>query len=277
MLNKIVRSSRNLFILGGLLAVVAFGLAFSVLSKAQQAPTTTAAPPPPTPIPAPALIARTNVPVMAQITDPQVALSQYFRIMPVKGYIMPDYVKGPQGLAELLALGPRHMAIGLAAGQPLLASELISNTLPGAIDYSSLLLPGEVAETIAVQPTSSGNGNIQPSDHVDVLVSYKVTLANAPTGMPGVDHTSSPATTWESQTTLQNLRVLNVASTNFTLAMSHQDALVLKWAKDTSATIDLVVRAADDSGRTPRFFRTTALLPNFILHDPQMRNKFVLP
>ena len=277
MLSKIVRSSRNLFILGGLLAVVAFALAFSILSKAQTPSNTIAAPPPPTPIPAPALVARTNVPIMTQITDPQSAINQYFRIMPVKGYMMPDYVKGPQGLSELLAQGPRHLAINLAAGQPLLESELVSNTLPGAIDYSTLLLPGEVAETVSVQPTASGNGNIQPSDHVDVLVSYKVTQPNAPDGMPGIDRSTTPPTTWESQTTLENLRVLNVAGTNITLALSHQDALIHKWVKDTNGTIDLVVRSADDSGKTPRYFRTTALLPNFILHDPQMRNKFVLP
>ena len=278
MLNKIVRSSRNLFILGALLAVVAFALAFSVLSKAQQTPTSNAAPPPPTPIPAPALVARANLPVMTQITDPQTAISQYFRIMPVKGYIMPDYVKGPQGLSELIAQGPRHLAVSLAAGQPLLASELISNSAPGAVDYSSLLLPGEVAETVSVQPTGAGNGNIQPSDHVDVLVSYNVTTKdNLAAGTPGIDHTIVPPQTWVSQTTLENLRVLNVTGTNFTLAMSHQDALILKWAKDSNGMIDLIVRSADDSGSKPRFFSTTAVLPDFVLHNSYMRNKFVLP
>jgi Flp pilus assembly protein CpaB len=285
MVTKLVRNSRSLLILGVLLAVIAFVLAFSVLSKAQGSPATQAAAQP-TPVPAPALIAKTDVPAFTPITDLPSAL-QYFRAEPVHGYVAPDYVQGPTGLADLLVQGPRHLALKIPKGQPLLTTELISNTVAGAIDYSPLLNKGEVAETIAVQPVAAGAGNIQPSDHVDLLVTYKLPLQTTSVGplqsastaprLPGIDRSSSPANTWETQTTLENLRVLSVAGVNYTLAVPRQDALVLKWVKDTAGTVDLVVRSADDSGRKPSYYQTTPILPDYLAHDGHMRNHFVEP
>jgi hypothetical protein len=96
MLNKLIHNSRNLFILGALLAAVAFVLAFSLLSKAQQTTTTMAAPAP-TPVPAPALVAKVDVPAFTAVTDLKSA-QQYFKETPVKGPVNPDYVKGFSGL-----------------------------------------------------------------------------------------------------------------------------------------------------------------------------------
>lgn len=291
MLNKLVRNSRNLLIIGGLLAAVAFVLAFSVLSKAQSSPTTNAAQivPTATPVPAPMLVARTDVPVFTPITDLK-TMMQYFQEQPVRGYVDPDYVKGSTALAAMLVQGPRHLAIRLPKGQTLLNTELVSNTVAGAVDYSSLLNSGEVAETIAVQPTSAVNGNIQPSDHVDLLLSLKIDITKDAAQRhqlytdngTAIGPSTQPGTwvgyLWETQTTIQNLRVLNVTGANYTLAMSHQDALLLKYVKDTNGTVDLVVRAADDSdSRKPKTFKTTAILPDYILKDSHMSNKFVLP
>jgi Flp pilus assembly protein CpaB len=279
-LNKLIHNSRNLFILGALLAAVAFVLAFSLLSKAQQTTTTMAAPAP-TPVPAPALVAKVDVPAFTAVTDLKSA-QQYFKETPVKGPVNPDYVKGFSGLQILLAQAPRHLAIALPKGMQLMSSSLVTNTVAGAVDFSPLLNPGEVAETISIQPVGADNGNIQPSDHVDLLVSYKVHPKTSPLtltsgSVPGIDYTTSPPSTQETQTTLENLRVLNVAGTNYTLAVNHQDALVLKWAKDTNATVDLVVRAADDSTRKAKIFKTTAILPDYLQHDKHMVNPFVLP
>lgn len=290
MMKKFVRNSRNLIILGALLAVIAFVLAFSVLSKAQSSPATTAAPvpPTPTPIPAPALIAAQDVPAFAPITDLTTAM-QYFRAVPVKGYIDPDYVKGPTALAAMLVQGARHLAIRLPKGQPLLNSELISNTVAGAVDYSALLNPGEVAEAIAVGPVAAVNGSIQPSDHVDLLLSIKFDLTKAqalrhayftgngtPLGPSTLD-SAIVGSLWESQAVIQNLRVLSVSNGTYTLAMTHQDALLVKWIKDTGGTVDMVVRAGDDSGHKPAMFTTTAVLPDYLLKDPHVTNKIVLP
>jgi Flp pilus assembly protein CpaB len=285
MFNKLDRNSRSLLIVGVLLAVIAFALAFSVLSKASNSSASQAtAQPTPGPV-GQVLFAKTQVPTLTQITDARAAVQQYFSEEPVQQYlkahngsIPPDYVQGTPGLEALLAQGSRHLATGLSNGDPLLASELITNTAPGTIDYSPLLNKGEVAETIAVQPVAAGNGNIQVSDHVDMLVTYnKLPLQGAAPRLPGIDRSASPANTSETQTTLQNLRVLSVAGTNYTLAVNHQDALTLKWVKDTNGTVDLVVRAADDSGRTPTYYRTTPILPTYLADAGHMRNPFTQP
>ena len=71
--------------------------------------------------------------------------------------------------------------------------------------------------------------------------------------------------------------MLNVAGTNYTLAVNHQDALTLKWVKDTNGTVDLVVRSADDSGRKPAYYTTTAILPSYLADAGHMRNPFTQP
>ena len=280
MFNKLDRNSRNLLIVGVLLAVIAFALAFSVLSKASSSASQAAVQSAPQPV-GQVLLAKTQVPTLTQITDAPSSVQQYFSEEPVQqylkahnGYIPADYVQGTAGLEALLAQGPRHLATTLSSGSPLLTSELITNTAPGTVDYSPLLGKGEVAETIAVQPVQAGNGNIQVSDHVDLLVTYdKLPLQGSAPRLPGVDRSASPANTWETQTTLQNLCVLNVAGTNYTLAVNHQEALVLKWVKDTNGTVDLVVRRADDSGN----YRTTAILPTYLEDARHMRNPFTQP
>jgi Flp pilus assembly protein CpaB len=282
MFNKLDRNSRSLLIVGVLLAVIAFALAFFVLSNASSSASQAAVQPTPQPA-GPVLFAKTQVPTLTQITDARSAVQQYFSEEPVQQYlkahgsIPPDYVQGTPGLEALLAQGSRHLATGLSNGDPLLASELITNTAPGTVDYSPLLNKGEVAETIAVQPVAAGNGNIQVSDHVDMLVTYKLPLQGSGSRLPGIDRSASPANTWETQTTLQNLRVLNVAGINYTLAVNHQDALLLKWVKDTSGTVDLVVRAADDSTSRPAYYRTTAILPNYLADTAHMRDPFIQP
>ena len=193
------------------------------------------------------------------------------------GDIPADYVHGFDGLHDLIAQGPRHLAITLPKGARLLTTDLISNTAAGAVDYSPLLNKGEVAETIVVQPVAADNGNIQVSDHVDMLVTYKFPLSGSAARFPGIDRSASPADAFETQTTLQNMRVLNVAGTNYTLAVNHQNALLLKWVKDTNGTVDLVVRAADDSGSKAAYYTTTAILPNYLADSSHMRNPFTQP
>jgi Flp pilus assembly protein CpaB len=275
MFNKLVRNSRSLLILGVLLAVIAFALAFAVLSKASSSPASQATGQP-TPVPAPALIVNSDLQALTQITDLKTA-RHYFHEQRVSGAIPADYVQGFNGLHDLIAQGPRHLSITLSKGETLLTTDLISNTAAGAVDYSPLLNKREVAETIAVQPVAADNGNIQVSDHVDMLVTYKFPLQGSAPRFPGVDRSASPASAFETQTTLQNLRVLNVAGTNYTLAVNHQDALLLKWVKDTNGTVDLVVRAADDSGSKPAYYTTTAILPNYLADASRMRNPFTQP
>ncbi len=315
-MSNFVRNSRNLLILGALLAVAAFALIFFVLTRAQQpgalasGPSGTpgsivaSAPATPTVPPAPVLIARTNVPVLTQFTRSDLAVQQYFRVVPMKSVtttnILPDYVHGQVGLSDILATsGVQHLNITLPAGEPLLTSELVTSTAPGTIDYSNLLNSGEVAETINVPAVNADNGSIQPSDHVDLMVTMKFSLTRAAAANHAFYNNPDkiaigPTTTrdtivgnlLESQLTLQNLRVLNVVPSttgnSYTLALNHQNALVLKWIrdeKDDSNTIvyDLAVRSSDDYTGPHATFNTDPILPEYLVNGTSLINKFRLP
>ncbi len=282
MLNNLVRNSRNLLILGAVLAIAAFVLAFVALTRLQT-PATTAVPRgpttvtisgtvvavssnviPPTAVPAPALIAIRDVAPMTQFGDSSVA-SKYFRQVPLnpKNPAPPvGYIGGRAALSSLIALsGTQETRIKIPRGEPLLADELMTATVPGTIDFAPLLRTGEVAESIQVGPVAADNGNVQPSDHVDLLLSFNVGLTVpqaatyklynpfnrtaappykiiSPTNSTGATPVGSETLT---QLTLQNLRVLNVASATtasenvYTLALTHQQALFLKWVKDDGA------------------------------------------
>lgn len=282
MLNKLVRNSRNLFIVGALLALVAFGLAFSVLSKAQQPPPQSLAAAPAAPPAAPVLVANAALPAYSQVADPTIA-TKMFTTVPYDSYTKTkgappvDYVKGMAGLQDLLTPtggGPRHLAFAVTAGSPLLASELLTSTVPGTVDYSTMLNKGEVAETLTALPTSAGSGNIQPSDHVDLLVSYKVSVSETPSGLPGIDITPRIRNskqdlygTSQSQTVIQNARVLAVSGTSYTVAVSHQDAVILTWVKATAGSVELVVRSAadiDSKTQNAKAFTTQPVLPSYM-------------
>jgi Flp pilus assembly protein CpaB len=298
MLNKLLHNSRNLLIIGALLAAAAFALTFMVLNKAQGSPvaiaggnnpTPVVVAPTPTPVPAPMLVAQSDIPAFTAFTDTK-SVRQFFKEQPVKGYVNPNYVQGYTGFADMLTQGPRHLMFKLTRGDTLLNSELISNTVAGTIDYAGLLNTGEVAESVSVQPVAADNGNIQPSDHVDLLLTLKLDLTKAQAAQRAFftnnGTTLGPGTlsyTWvgsmlESQTTLQNLRVLSVSGTNYTLAVTHQDALMLKWVKDYNGIIDLVVRSSDDSGKKPKLTTTKPVLPDALKNGSLMHgNPFNIP
>jgi len=314
-MSNFVRNSRNLLILGALLAVAAFALIFFVLTRAQQpgalasGPSgtsgliTATVPATPTVPPPPVLIARADVPVLTQFTRSDLAVKQYFRVVPMKSVtttVPADYVHDAVGLSDILAsTGVQHLNITLPAGEPLLTSELVTSTSPGTIDYSNLLNSGEVAETINVPSVNADNGSIQSSDHVDLMVTMKFSLTRAAAAKhafynnpdkivigPTTARDTIVGNLLESQLTLQNLRVLNVvpstAGASYTLALTHQDALVLKWIrdeKDDSNTIvyDLAVRSADDYTGPHATFNTDPILPEYLVNGKSLINKLQLP
>ncbi len=304
MINKLFRNSRNLFIAGALLAVVAFVLAFSVLNtKTQQAQVITQAAQLAIARPAavaPMLRAKVNIPALTQFTDPTTA-NKYFDETPVQGYVNPDYVKGQAGLAFLLTPaggGARHAAFAIQKGQPLLISELVTYTAPGAVDYNTMLGKGQVAETVQAPPLSAVNGVVQPGDHVNLLLSVKLDLRlrDLLTGKHKFytptfeDITASTPVTkvvgylFQSQTTIEDLKVLAVSMNNYTLALTNQQAVELKFIKDNVAAtnaiynLDLVVRASSDTDGAGKYFTTDSFTPDSLLapKDPHA-NKFVLP
>ncbi len=116
----------------------------------------------------------------------------------------------------------------------------------------------------------NATGAVQPGDHVDIMLSIPISgTTRLDSGSPNGTQLSSGALTLVSQTTLQNIEVYTIgewtppgqqsgtnASTNtaantslkiITFIVDHQQALILKYVKDSGGTIDLAVRSAADN------------------------------
>lgn len=118
---------------------------------------------------------------------------------------------------------------------------------------------GMVAVSLPGNDLLTASGAIRPGDRVDLLLTLPLPREQGQSpGQPAREQaTSLPQVT---QTLLQNVEVLRVGSfaapgqaetataqgKGITFQVSHQDALVLKWAKDSGGTIDLVLRHPSD-------------------------------
>jgi pilus assembly protein CpaB len=130
----------------------------------------------------------------------------------------------------------------------------------GKTGPSFSLKEGLVAIAYGGSDLLNNAGAIRAGDHVDVLMSLP--LPAMPSGSSS-SSASQAATNFPTvtQTFLQNVEVMQVGSfptadqqgqggnasaRTITFQVSHQDALVLKWAKDAGGTLDLVLRHPSD-------------------------------
>ncbi len=123
------------------------------------------------------------------------------------------------------------------------------------------LKQGMVAMTLPGSDLLTPTGAVRPGDQVDMLLTLSLPKTAAAGGAQGdqaaAAGASIPAVT---QTLLQNLEVLQIGAFpaagqansgtagkgSITFQVSHQDALILKWAKDSGGVIDYVLRHPDD-------------------------------
>jgi pilus assembly protein CpaB len=130
---------------------------------------------------------------------------------------------------------------------------------------------GKVAVAFPGNDILSTTGSIRAGDRVDILLSLILPQQQtpAPGGPPptGRDGPVQATTAISVQTTMQNVEVLAVGQevapapglpgspaartgatqTIITFLVDHQDALVLKFIKDSGGVIDLALRSPDDS------------------------------
>ena len=138
------------------------------------------------------------------------------------------------------------------------------------------LKEGMVAATLSGGDLLTATGAIRPGDRVDVLLTLP--LPRVPTQTQGQvgQGQASASLPQVTQTLLQGLEVLRVGSfatpvqadgaaavagKGITFQVSHQDALILKWAKDSGGTIDLVLRPPSD--KEP--ISTEAITANYVI------------
>lgn len=147
----------------------------------------------------------------------------------------------PSELVPAGAITSQAQAVGqttigpIARGQPIVAAQLAS--AGGRTGASLTVASGKVLVAFPTNDPLTVNGLVSVGDRIDVLASVA-----AGTG----DRARA------TQTTLQNLEVLEILAptkeqpsrvTALVFAVDHQLALVLKYLRDSQATIDVVIRS----------------------------------
>jgi Flp pilus assembly protein CpaB len=164
--------------------------------------------------------------------------------------------------------GGRYLLRSLPAGMPAHRSDL--GDLAGRAQPSlSLNLPsGFEAESVSVPSLQSADGAVVAGDQVDVLLTLSTDqLADFHTS----DQIPGPQ---ETQQILQDVTVVRADPPIYTLLLRPQDALLLKYVKDSqNATLELALRSGRDAHA--RLRPTWPILPDYFTH--YVTSRFVQP
>jgi pilus assembly protein CpaB len=152
------------------------------------------------------------------------------------------------------------------SGQILLLRQFISGEKTGA----SINIPkGKVLVAFPSTDMLNATGAVQPGDHVDIMISLPISgTTRLDAGATNETQIAPGQTTIVSQLTLQNIEVYTsgewvppgqAAAANgnggggnqslkiITFIVDHQEALILKFVKDSGGTIDLAIRSSEDN------------------------------
>jgi pilus assembly protein CpaB len=180
----------------------------------------------------------------------------------------------PEGFVPAGAISAPEQAVGkftttrIIKDQIIVAAQLSPTRRAGNVAAS--VPKGKVAVAFPGNDILSGIGAIRAGDRVDILLTLNLPRQDttAPGAPPPTSQLSPVQTTstLSVQTTMQNVEVLAVgqeatAPSNtvsalgagrqpgnvITFLVDHQDALVLKFIKDSGGIIDLALRSPDDS------------------------------
>jgi pilus assembly protein CpaB len=196
------------------------------------------------------VIAATDIAANSVITRSQVTTASY----PVD-LVPADAIASIGNVVNTTAKSP------VFSGQILLQRQFLA--AQGRTGASVNIPPGKVLIAFPSTDMLNATGAVQPGDHVDIMISIPIS------GTTRLDAGSSEDTqllpgqrALVSQVTLQNIEVYTVGqwtppgqetSTDtknalkiITFIVDHQEALILKFVKDSGGTIDLAVRSAAD-------------------------------
>jgi len=228
-----MRETRSWIFLGvGLLLAALTGFAlYGLAQQTAQAPATTAAA-----RTVDVIVAKVDIPVRTVITGDIV----------VRKSFPADLVPAGALTRDADAFGQTTIA-PIARGQTIVAGQLSS--AEGKSGASVTIAKGSVLVAFPTTDPLSVAGLVNVGDRVDILASV-------------IQGTGQDAKV--SQTTLQNLEVIDILTptkeqpqraTSLVFAVDHQVALVLKYLRDSQATIDLAIRSRTET----EFVRTTSV------------------
>jgi Flp pilus assembly protein CpaB len=292
---QMMRSSRGLLVIGGVLAVIAFVLVVVVLngkSNNSAAPlvvtATPAGSPVATAIPTVGLgivVAVRDIPAGTKFTN-LTSIAGSFKDVPLgTGVAQPQ--NAVNSIAEWVTtdtrvlsgtafLGTILVTQNIRRSSPLLTTEYKVLPISPLFSLAYQIDAGRIAETITVGQSNADNLQILPGDFVDILLTIRQretdslnsnlpTSISAPNGGP-----------FETQQLISNVRVVAVgpplaaaagaaATENITLELPVQDALLLKYVKDTSGALELVLLSSEDVKNQTVQPKTKAVFPEYFL------------
>jgi pilus assembly protein CpaB len=248
------RPALLLLIVGLFAALAAGGLVYFVSSSAVAK---TAPPPPPTPVPTPTalpmelvVLAAKDIPVRHLVTAEDVVTRSY-----------PLGVAPEDSFHTVTEVMSRTATTQVFKGEMLLARQFID--AGGATGASTTIPPGKMLVAFPATDMLNATGAVHAGDHVDIMISIPISgtaaLAGNSTTQEGAEKDSKTVVT---QATMQNIEVYSTGTWTptgpaaeqnggevkiITFIVDHQEALILKYVKDSGGTIDLGVRSIADT------------------------------
>jgi Flp pilus assembly protein CpaB len=180
-----------------------------------------------------------------------------------------DWLQSTKVISGTDFFGALVMTQKLKRGDPLLTTDYTAPPFSPPNSLSYAIDPGRVAISVQVPALAADNQHILPGDYVDILLSIRQRDLDS----LNTDPPNAAAGPMETQQLIANAKVVDVSLVPgqpspvyaYTIEMPLQDALMLKYIKDTVGTLDLVlISAADVKGQLAQP-KTNAVVPEFFL------------
>ena len=216
---------------------------------------------------------------------PQVYVVTAAREIPDQNQVTPDALvirPFPKDFVPADAIASADQAVGRFATGTIHKDQIILaghvSVAKKSASMSDRVPPGRVVVWLPMPELIAGQVGFRPGDRLDILLSLPLNApAAAPTDGAPVAATNGEKLGNSTQTTLQNVEIFELGtvaeagvtanangvsarpttSNNQALALlvDHQDAVIIKYIKDSGGTIDLALRSSDED----RIVRTDAV------------------
>jgi pilus assembly protein CpaB len=200
---------------------------------------------------------------------PQVYVVMASREIPDQAVVTPDALvvrPFPAEFAPVGAISQPEQAVGKFAVGTIYRDQIIMqghvSTGKRAPSLSDRVPPGKVVVWLPMPDLLAGQVGFKPGDRLDLLLSLKLNPSSL--GSTSEDKGGSGMST---QTTLQNIEIFAIgeqaqagiqattggvsartsaSSQPLALLVDHQDAIIIKYIKDSGGTVDLALRSSDE-------------------------------
>jgi Flp pilus assembly protein CpaB len=293
---QMMRSSRGLLVIGGVLAVVAFVLVVVVLNGKSNnatppvvlATSTPAGSPQPTDSPTVTfgyVAAVHKIAAGTKYTDATSIYRDFKNVALGTGTIQPPFAVNSinewlttdtRVLSGTAFLGTILVTKDIRQSDPLLTTDYKVLPVSPLFSLAYQIDAGRVAETITMSQANADNLQILPQDFVDILLTIRQRETDSLNSNLPTSISPPNAGPFETQQLISNVRVVAVslpsapaanvaASENITLELPVQDALLLKYVKDTSGSMELVLLSSVDVRDQTVQPKTKAVFPEYFL------------